>query len=394
VLGRRQSLHLGNCEMAFGDWGFRTRLMLAFGLMVVLALVIAAIGAARLADVASMAAAGAPGMAREIEATRLQLGGLAGVVVVLGLALPVGLARGVGTPLSEAILIAETVASGDLSQDFVSERTGEFGRLLGALGTMEDTLTDLVGNIQGVAGAIAVGSQQIAEHNADLSVRTEDQAASLDRTVTSVAELAATVRQNVERAASAGRLSSGAADIAQRGGAVVAEVVATMDAITGSSRKIGDILGVIDGIAAQTNILALNAAVEAARAGEQGRGFAVVASEVRHLAQRSAEAARQIKGLIDESVRQVEGGSALVGQAGQTMEQIVRAVTEVNTVLGEISAASVQQSAGIEQVQQAVSHMDAVTQQNAQLVEQAAEATQALADRAVQLKQAVDAFKI
>jgi methyl-accepting chemotaxis protein len=368
--------------------------MLAFGLMVLLAVVIAAIGAARLADVASMAAAGAPGMEREIAATRLQLGGLAGLVVVLGLALPVGLARGVGTPLSEAILIAETVASGDLSQDFVSERTGEFGRLLGALGTMEDTLTDLVGNIQGVAGAIAVGSQQIAEHNADLSARTEDQAASLDRTVTSVAELAATVQQNVERAASAGRLSSGAAEIAQRGGAVVAEVVATMDAITGSSRKIGDILGVIDGIAAQTNILALNAAVEAARAGEQGRGFAVVASEVRHLAQRSAEAARQIKGLIDESVRQVEGGSALVGQAGQTMERIVRAVTEVNVVLGEISAASVQQSAGIEQVQQAVSHMDAVTQQNAQLVEQAAGATQALADRAVQLKQAVDAFKI
>ena len=371
--------------MPWNNWKVSTRLYAAFSIPCGLALVMAWIGASRLAQVPP-----APALAD----TGQWLWGLAWLAFAAGMLLAWGLARSVVAPLDEATLIAETVAAGDLSQDFETARTGEFGRLLGALGTMEDTLTELVGNIKRSTGSITQASHELSGGNADLSQRTESQAASLQQTAASVEQLTATVRQNAERARSASTMAVGASDVAHRGGEVVEQVVATMQAISGSSRKIGDIIGVIDGIAFQTNILALNAAVEAARAGDQGRGFAVVASEVRGLAQRSAAAAHEIKDLIGESVRQVERGASLVEQAGQTMAQVVESVRGVTTVLGEISTASSEQSAGIEQVHLAVSHMDSATQQNAALVEQAALATAALAEQARQLQDAVDAFKL
>jgi methyl-accepting chemotaxis protein len=304
------------------------------------------------------------------------------------------LGRGIAQPLNEAIYIAETVAAGDLSQEFATERGGDFGRLLGALGDMEDTLTDLVSRIKGSTDSITMASRDIAAGNADLSRRTEEQAASLEETVSSMEELTSTVRLNAEHARSASGLAANASGTAERGGAVVAQVVETMAAISGSSKKIVDIIAVIEGIAFQTNILALNAAVEAARAGEQGRGFAVVASEVRGLAQRSAEAAREIKTLIADSVAHVENGSELVGQAGRTMQDIVQAVKRVSSLLEQISAASVEQSNGIEHVNQAMVLMDQATQQNAALVEQASTAAASLAEQTLQLQAAVDEFKL
>ncbi len=304
------------------------------------------------------------------------------------------LARSIAQPLNEAIYIAETVASGDLSQEFSTERGGDFGRLLGALGGMEDTLTDLVSRIKASTDSITLASRDIAAGNADLSRRTEEQAASLEETVSSMEELTATVRLNAGHASTASGLAASASDIAARGGEVVVQVVDTMAAISGSSRKIVDIIAVIEGIAFQTNILALNAAVEAARAGDQGRGFAVVASEVRGLAQRSAGAAREIKALIADSVAHVENGSELVGQAGRTMQDIVQAVRRVSSLLEQISAASVEQSKGIEHVNQAMVQMDKATQQNAALVEQAATAAASLAEQTLQLQTAVDEFKL
>ena len=371
--------------MPWNHWKVSTRLYAAFFVPCGLAIAMAWIGTSGLGQMPATAG---------VEATRQWLWGLALLALVAGMGLAWGLVRSIVAPLDEATLIAETVAAGDLSQDFETTRTGEFGRLLGALGTMEDTLTELVGNIKRSTGSITFASQELSSGNADLSQRTESQAASLEQTAASVEQLTATVHQNAERARSASAMAVGASDVAQRGGEVVEQVVSTMQAISGSSRKIADIIGVIDGIAFQTNILALNAAVEAARAGEQGRGFAVVASEVRGLAQRSAAAAHEIKDLIGESVRQVESGAALVGQAGQTMAQVVESVRGVTAVLGEISTASSEQSAGIEQVHQAVAHMDNATQQNAALVQQAAQATAALAEQARQLQDAVDAFKL
>ncbi len=237
-------------------------------------------------------------------------------------------------------------------------------------------------------------AHKIATGNADLSRRTETQAAQLQETATSMGELTATVRQNTQREQDANRLAMDASQIARRGGAAVSEVVETMQAISASSRKIVDIIEVIEGIAFQTNILALNAAVEAARAGEQGRGFAVVASEVRTLAQRSAEAAKEIKGLIGDSVNQVESGSLRVDQAGATMQEIVRAVQQVGEVLSQMTQASAQQSAGIEHVNQAVERLETVTQQNASLVEETAAAAASMAEEVEQLQSAVDAFKV
>lgn len=306
----------------------------------------------------------------------------------------VSLRRRIVAPLQEAILIAETVASGDLSKEFSSNAEGEFGRLLTALSTMEDTLTELVGRIKQSTDSLAVSAYEIDAGNSNLSSRTEQQVSALTETAASMEQLTVTVRQNAERAHSASSLAVTASATAGRGGEVVDQVVHTMDAISGSSRKIVDIIQVIEGIAFQTNILALNAAVEAARAGEQGRGFAVVASEVRSLAQRSAEAAKQIKELITASVAQVESGSGLVEQAGSTMKDIMQSVGQVTGLLGEISGALQQQSEGIAHVNTAVAHMDSTNQQNAALVMQASQAAAALNARTQDLQQAVGAFKL
>lgn len=306
----------------------------------------------------------------------------------------VSLRRRIVAPLQEAILIAETVASGDLSKEFSSNAEGEFGRLLTALSTMEDTLTELVGRIKQSTDSLAVSAYEIDAGNSNLSSRTEQQVSALTETAASMEQLTVTVRQNAERAHSASSLAVTASATAVRGGEVVDQVVHTMDAISGSSRKIVDIIQVIEGIAFQTNILALNAAVEAARAGEQGRGFAVVASEVRSLAQRSAEAAKQIKELITASVAQVESGSGLVEQAGSTMKDIMQSVGQVTGLLGEISGALQQQSEGIAHVNTAVAHMDSTNQENAALVMQASQAAAALNARTQDLQQAVGAFKL
>jgi methyl-accepting chemotaxis protein len=320
--------------------------------------------------------------------------GLGGSALMAGIGAAYGLMRSIVAPLDEAILIAETVAAGDLSQDFESSRRGEFGRLLGAMGTMEDTLTDLVSRIKETTDPLSAASKEIAAANADLSLRTEAQASSLKETASSMEDLSATIRQNAAHAHTASGLAASASGIAQQGGAVVGDVVVTMDAISNSSRKIVDIIEVIEGIAFQTNILALNAAVEAARAGEQGRGFAVVASEVRTLAHRSADAAKEIRGLIGDSVQQVETGTQLVAQAGNTMQKIVQSVKRVSDILNDISDASAQQSSGAEHVSQAVMQMDNVTQQNAALVLQAAAAATALAQQVHQLQEAVDQFTV
>jgi len=259
---------------------------------------------------------------------------------------------------------------------------------------MRDSLAAIVGQVRSGADTIATASTQIAAGNLDLSSRTEQQASSLEETASSMEELTSTVKQNADNARQANQLAASASEVALKGGAVVAQVVDTMDGINASSKKIVDIIGVIDGIAFQTNILALNAAVEAARAGEQGRGFAVVATEVRSLAQRSAAAAKEIKALIGDSVAKVDVGSALVGQAGSTMEQIVASIGRVTDIMGEITAASSEQSAGIELVNQAITEMDGVTQQNAALVEQAAAAAESMQDQASTLAQMVSVFKL
>ena len=382
--------------MGFGSWKIGTRLVIAFGgicaLMVAMMVVVAwSLGAAEHA----LESGGATDVAQSaVQQVRWWVLGLGGAVCALAVIAWVSLRQGIVRPLQQAILIAETVAAGDLSQEFSSDLQGDFGRLLGALGTMEDTLTELVGRIQQSSDSICVSASEIDAGNVDLSRRTDDQVAALTQTAASMEQLTATVRQNADRAHSASGLAVGASATAERGGIVVGQVVQTMEAISGSSRKIVDIIQVIEGIAFQTNILALNAAVEAARAGDQGRGFAVVASEVRSLAGRSAEAAKQVKALITASVDQVQSGSGLVGQAGKTMQEIVGAVGQVTGLLGEISQALTEQSEGIAQVNLAVAHMDGATQENASLVGQAGHAAQALSERARDLQLAVGAFKL
>ncbi|MDM0031961.1 methyl-accepting chemotaxis protein [Variovorax sp. J22P271] len=325
---------------------------------------------------------------------RVNLMVLAAIALALGSVLAWLLTRSIVQPIDEALLIADTVASGDLSQEFETDRGGDFGRLLRGMGEMEDTLTDLVGRIKTATDSIVTASGQIAVGNQDLSSRTEEQASSLEETAASMEELTSTVKQNADNARQANQLAASASEVAVKGGEVVSQVVDTMASINASSKKIVDIIGVIDGIAFQTNILALNAAVEAARAGEQGRGFAVVASEVRSLAQRSAAAAKEIKGLIDDSVGKVGAGSALVAEAGQTMEEIVGSVKRVTDIMGEITAASQEQTSGIEQINQAITQMDQVTQQNAALVEEAAAAAASLQEQAGNLSQIVGTFKL
>jgi methyl-accepting chemotaxis protein len=276
----------------------------------------------------------------------------------------------------------------------VQARSARAGSLLFSIKRMQDQLTEVVVRIKTSSDAIATASGQIAAGNQDLSSRTEEQASSLEQTAASMEELTSTVKQNADNARQANQLALSASEVAVKGGNVVGQVVDTMASINASSKKIVDIIGVIDGIAFQTNILALNAAVEAARAGEQGRGFAVVASEVRNLAQRSGAAAKEIKGLIDDSVGKVDMGSALVGEAGKTMAEIVGSVKRVTDIIGEITAASQEQSTGIEQVNQAIAQMDQVTQQNAALVEEAAAAAQSMQEQAASLVEAVSVFKL
>ena len=289
--------------------------------------------------------------------------------------------------------ITDRIAAGDLTVD-VALRANDRSSLLFSIATMRDRLAAIVGEVRSTTDAVATASNEIASGNMDLSTRTEQQAGSLEETASSMEELTSTVKQNTDHARQANQLAASAASVAVRGGGVVAEVVTTMDSISASSRRIVDIIGVIDGIAFQTNILALNAAVEAARAGEQGRGFAVVASEVRNLAQRSASAAKDIKHLIDDSVGKIDDGARLVGQAGDTMTEIVASVRRVSDIMGQIATASGEQEAGIEQINQAIVEMDGVTQQNAALVEQAAAAADALQGQSGHLAQLVSMFKL
>ncbi|WP_413439535.1 methyl-accepting chemotaxis protein [Sulfuriferula sp. GW1] len=292
-----------------------------------------------------------------------------------------------------AVEVAQAISVGDFSREITVAR-GDSSSLLFTMNAMREHLTLTIGDIRQSTETIAVASRQIASGNADLSARTESQASSLEETASSMEELTSTVKQNAENARQANQLVVSASDVAVKGGKVVGQVVDTMTSIKDSSRKIADIISVIDGIAFQTNILALNAAVEAARAGEQGRGFAVVAAEVRNLAQRSAGAAKEIKSLIEDSVDKVDVGGKLVDEAGKTMEEIVNSVKRVTDIMSEIAAASQEQSSGIEQVNQAVGQMDEATQQNAALVEQAAAAAESLQDQAAKLAQAVSVFNL
>jgi methyl-accepting chemotaxis protein len=345
--------------------------------------------------------AGGQASAEAAEAT--YSGALVALLAMLGvsLALGVGLAvmitrsllRQLGGEPAAAVQVAQAVAQGDLSTAIVL-RAGDTSSLMARLSEMQHGLATVVSTVRAGSEGVATASQQIAQGNNDLSGRTEQQAASLQQTAATMDELGSTVRSNADNARQANQLAQGASTVAAKGGAVVGRVVETMRGINDSSRRIADIIGTIDGIAFQTNILALNAAVEAARAGEQGRGFAVVAAEVRSLAQRSAQAAKEIKGLISTSVERVEQGTHLVDEAGRTMEEVVAAIRRVTDIVGEISTASVEQSNGVSQVGQAVTQMDQATQQNAALVEQSAAAAESLRQQAQQLVQAVAVFRV
>ena len=322
----------------------------------------------------------------------LLLGALAGVGV--GVVCALWLIRSITRPIAAALTVAEGVAQGNLAQRIEEQGSDEAGRLLLALRTMQERLSEVVAGVRGTAEGVATASAQIAQGNLDLSQRTEEQASAVQQTAATMEEVGSTVRNNADSAAQANQMAQGASAVAMRGGEVVGQVVQTMQGINDSSRKIGDIIGVIDGIAFQTNILALNAAVEAARAGEQGRGFAVVASEVRSLAQRSAEAAKEIKSLIGQSVEQVDRGAQLVEQAGSTMDEIVTAIRRVSDIVGEISSASREQSNGVDQVAQAIQQMDQTTQQNAALVEESAAAAESLKTQSRSLVDSVAFFKV
>jgi methyl-accepting chemotaxis protein len=315
-------------------------------------------------------------------------------VIVLGASFALAITISITRPIRAAVQIAETVAIGDLTSHIVIDAQDETGQLLQALKTMNESLVKIVGDVRTGADNIASTSTEIASGNHDLSERTEQQAATLQQTAATMADLNATVKRNGVDAAEADQLAQNASQVALNGGKVVAQVVQTMGAISQSAKRIVDIIGVIDGIAFQTNILALNAAVEAARAGEQGRGFAVVASEVRNLAQRSASAAKEIKALIGDSVDKVAVGTKLVAQAGTTMDEIVASISSVTSIMETIVLASRSQNAGIEQVNQEIGTMDETTQRNAALVEEAAAAAESLQSQAAHLAHAVSVFRL
>ncbi len=324
----------------------------------------------------------------------IAMSALAAAAVIVSLLVATGQARWIVVRLQRAIASAESLARGDLTARAKADSKDELGQMLSALSNSTQQLAHLVGTVRQITESVGTASSEIARGNIELSARTEEQASSLEETASSLEELTSTVRQNDANARQASQLAVDATGVANRGGEVVERVVETMDGITASSRKIAEITAVIDGIAFQTNLLALNAAVEAARAGEQGRGFAVVASEVRSLAQRSAAAAKEIKGLIDESVTRVQSGSQLVSQAGSTMREIVTAVQRVGEIISAIATASKEQSMGIDQVNQAMAQIDRVTQENAALVEEAAAAAASLQDQTGNLVKAVVAFKL
>nr|WP_316639172.1 methyl-accepting chemotaxis protein [uncultured Roseateles sp.] len=316
------------------------------------------------------------------------------LVIVAASAAGLIITRAIIGPLNNALEIVTEVANGNLSTSFDIKTQDEFGRLLAALKTMQESLLRVVSHVRQGSDAVAVASSEIANGNQDLSSRTESQASALQQTASSMEQLGSTVQQNAAHARQANQLAQSASNVAIQGGHVVAQVVDTMRGISASSRHIAEIIGVIDGIAFQTNILALNAAVEAARAGEQGRGFAVVAGEVRSLAQRSAAAAREIKVLINASVERVERGSHLVDQAGSTMHEVVASIERVTSIMGEISVASAEQSSGVNQVGMVVMQMDKATQQNAALVEEMAAAASSLSNQSRELVRAVGVFKL
>ncbi|MDR7306592.1 methyl-accepting chemotaxis protein [Rhodoferax saidenbachensis] len=367
-----------------------TRLSLTSTIVLSLLLAVLYTGYSTLSSVAAQAAQ----FRAAVDSAQTTMLVLAGLAVLVGVVSTSNQVRSISLPLADAIHIAETVASGDLSHDFENTRGGEFGRLLDAMGTMEDTLTDLVTQIKENTAPLTASSEDIVQSSADLLQHTRLQADALSATASSMSELTSTVQENAQRAQSANALAVNASGIAQRGGEVVGEVVQTMHAIADSSRKVVDIIAVIEGISFQTNILALNAAVEAARAGEQGRGFAVVASEVRSLAGRSAEAAKEIRQLISHSAQQVESGSQLVGRAGLTMQDIVAAVHQVTDILSEISAASMQQSQSVRQATESMVQMQAETSHNTQQVGHTATAATAMSERVRSLQNAVDQFKV
>jgi methyl-accepting chemotaxis protein len=337
--------------------------------------------------------AGAQGT-RSHDQGRLVMLGLGAAALLIAALLAWAVSGSITRPIERAVQVARTVAAGDLGMQIEVDSRDETGQLLASLREMNASLVRIVGQVRQGSDSIVTGSGQIATGNADLSQRTEEQASSLEETAASMEQLTSTVKNNADTARAANQLATSAREVAAEGGRVVGQVIETMDEITHASRKIADITGVIDGIAFQTNILALNAAVEAARAGEQGRGFAVVASEVRTLAQRSAQAAREIKSLIGDSTDKVEAGSRLVGEAGRTMTEIVTQVRRVNDMLAEISAATAEQTTGIGQINEAVTQLDRTTQQNAALVEQSAAAAESLKQQALRLVESVAVFRL